>query len=120
MDSRFNAIYTSPENLIFKVVFFPDRIYHAQYLNATRSDRYRYNVMEVRAAADIILLKCEVYMDGQYLGNLLRIEYRAARLVEQIREKGRFLRDELLVWVQVRPDDQPQQEAYVKMFYDRW
>ena len=39
MDPRFNSIYTSPENEVFKVVFYPDRIYHAEYLNATRSPR---------------------------------------------------------------------------------
>ena len=48
MDPRFNDIFTRPENAIFRVVFYPDRIYHAQYLNATRSPRYRYNVREVR------------------------------------------------------------------------
>jgi hypothetical protein len=120
MDARFNSIYTDPWNLIFKVVFFPDRIYHAQYLNATRSDRYRYNVMEVRAYADMIVMKGEVYMDGQFLSNFLRLEYRAARLVEQIREKGRFLRDELLAWVRLMPEDQPVQEGYVKLFFDTW
>ena len=55
MDPRFNDIFTSPENDIFKVVFFPDRIYHARYLNATRSRRYRYNVQEVRGK----LVKCQ-------------------------------------------------------------
>ena len=49
MDARFSDIFDRPENTIFRVVFFPDRIYHAQYLNATRSPRYRYNVREVRA-----------------------------------------------------------------------
>jgi hypothetical protein len=48
MDPKFNGVAATPENEIFKVVFFPDRIYHAQYLNATRSPRYRYNVTEVR------------------------------------------------------------------------
>src|SRR5262245_23676746 len=91
--SNFNEIFTDPWNSIFKVVFFPDRIYHAQYLNATRSDRYRYNVQEVRAYSDIIVMKGEVYMDGEFFCNFLRIEYRAARLVEQIRERGRFLKD---------------------------
>jgi hypothetical protein len=37
MDPRFDSIFTSPENAIFKIVFYPDRIYHAEYLNATRS-----------------------------------------------------------------------------------
>jgi oxalate decarboxylase/phosphoglucose isomerase-like protein (cupin superfamily) len=101
-------------------VFFPDRIYHAQYLNATRSERYRYNVQEVHAYADIIVMKGEVYMDGQYLCNFLRIEYRAGRLVEQIREKGRFLRDELLAWVKLLPDGQDIPAVYVKMHFDSW
>ena len=87
MDPRFNAIFTTPENDIFKVVFYPDRIYHAQYLNATRSPRYRYNVLEVRSEVDITLLKCEVYLDGKFLCNALRIEYRAGRLVELAREE---------------------------------
>lgn len=119
--SSFNNIYTDPWNSIFKVVFFPDRIFHAQYLNATRSDRYRYNVQEVRAYADIIVMKGEVYMDGEYLCNFLRIEYRAGRLVEQIRERGRFLKDELLAWVKLLPgDDTDGPVAYVKMHHDAW
>ena len=52
MDPRFGALATHPSNDIFQVVFFPDRIYHAQYLNATRSPRYRYNVQEVRSKAE--------------------------------------------------------------------
>ena len=48
MDRRFNEIAVDPVNSIFEVMFFPDRIYHAQYLNATRSVRYRYVVQEVR------------------------------------------------------------------------
>jgi hypothetical protein len=120
MDAKFNEIYTDPWNLIFKVVFFPDRIYHAQYLNATRSERYRYNVQEVRAYADIIVMKGEVYMDGEYLCNFLRLEYRAARLVEQAREKGRFVRDELLAWIKPMPDGADIAPAFVKMFYDAW
>jgi mannose-6-phosphate isomerase-like protein (cupin superfamily) len=119
--SSFNDIFTDPWNSIFKVVFFPDRIYHAQYLNATRSDRYRYNVQEVRAYADIIVMKGEVYMDGEYLSNFLRIEYRAGRLVEQIRERGRFLKDELIAWVKPLPgDDEDGPAAYVKLHYDAW
>ena len=64
MDPRFNAISRARRTMIFKVVFFPDRIYHAQYLNATRSPRYRYNVKEVRSEVDITLLKGEVFLDG--------------------------------------------------------
>ena len=59
MDPRFNAMFEDVENQIFKVVFYPDRIYHAAYFNATRSSRYRYNVTEVRNAFDITVLKGE-------------------------------------------------------------
>ena len=121
MDARFESIFTSPEAMIFKVVFFPDRIYHAQYLNATRSARYRYNVQEVRGYSDIQVLKGEVYLDGRFLGNFLRLEYRAGRLVEQARERGRLLRSELLAWVKVLPlDPSGTAEATVKLHFDRW
>jgi mannose-6-phosphate isomerase-like protein (cupin superfamily) len=122
MKAQFNEIYTSPENSIFKVVFFPDRIYHAQYLNATRSERYRYNVQEVRAIVDVIVLKGEVYLDGAFLCNFLRIEYRASRLVEQSRERGRLLRGELLAWVKLMPQGGADlaREARVKLHYDNW
>ncbi len=109
MDTRFNDIFNNtqqqPWNEIFQVVFFPDRIYHAQYLNATRSSRYRYNVTEVRNIIDVAVLKGEVYMDGIPFTNFLRIEYRASRLIERVREKGRFLSDSVLAWVKVCPDD---------------
>jgi mannose-6-phosphate isomerase-like protein (cupin superfamily) len=121
MDPRFNSIFTSPENEVFKVVFYPDRIYHAQYLNATRSPRYRYNVTEVRSEVDITLLKCEVFLDGKYLCNALRIEYRAGRLVEQVREKNRFLRDQLIANIDVLPQSTgPPVNATVKLHYDEW
>lgn len=121
MDPRFNDIFTSPENSIFKVVFFPDRIYHAPYLNATRSSRYRYNVTEVRGYLDIIALKAQVYLDGSFFCNVLRLEYRASRLVEQARLKNRFLREEVLSWVKLDAngrDDGP--ESMVKLHYDAW
>jgi mannose-6-phosphate isomerase-like protein (cupin superfamily) len=121
MDPRFNEIFNSPENEIFKVVFFPDRIYHAPYLNATRSKRYRYNVTEVRGYLDITALKAEVYLDGSFLSNVLRIEYRGARLVEQARIKDRFLREEIVAWVkllQAGQDAGP--ESMVKLHYDEW
>ena len=121
MDPRFNAIFTSPENEVFKVVFYPDRIYHAEYLNATRSPRYRYNVVEVRSEVDITLLKCEVFLDGKFLCNALRIEYRAGRLVEQAREKNRFLRNEILANMDVLPDGPGSVvNATVKLHYDEW
>jgi len=121
MDSRFNKIFTDPENSIFKVVFFPDRIYHAQYLNATRSQRYRYNVREVRTKADTTIMKGEVYMDGLFYSNFMRIEYRAGRLVETARENNRFLRDQLLAFVRLLPNDASlNAEAMVKLHYCRW
>ena len=52
-----NVHFDAPWNKIFKIVFFPDRIYHAQYFNATRSPRYQYNVLEVRGRADFQLLR---------------------------------------------------------------
>ena len=120
MDERFNDIFTSPENSVFRVVFYPDRIYHAAYLNATRSPRYRYNVQEVRNKLDIAVLKGEVYLDGEFLCNFLRLEYRASRLVEQARERSRFVRGELLGWVRLLPDDMPPTEATVKLQYCPW
>ena len=60
MDQAFNDIQNRPENSIFSIVFFPDRIYHAQYLNATRSTRYRYYVHEVRNALDNMVMKGRV------------------------------------------------------------
>jgi mannose-6-phosphate isomerase-like protein (cupin superfamily) len=91
MDPRFDKLASDPWAQVFQVVFFPDRIYHAQYLNATRCSRYRYNVWEVRGKADIMVLKGEVYLDGTKISNFLRIEYRASRLVEVLRESNRFL-----------------------------
>src|SRR3954447_23822888 len=105
MDPKFNEIFTSPENSIFQVVFFPDRIYHAQYLNATRSPRYRYNVQEVRNKGDAHVLKGEVYLDGRFLSNFMRIEYRASRLTELVREKSRFIRHKVKAYIRLNTDD---------------
>jgi mannose-6-phosphate isomerase-like protein (cupin superfamily) len=109
-DPRFNYIFTRPENDIFHVVFFPDRIYHAQYLNATRSSRYRYNVQEVRGQLDINVLKGEVYLDGKFLCNFLRVEYRASR----------FIRGELLSYINLLPEDLPPTAATIKLTYCPW
>lgn len=120
---EFNARTTAPWNQIFKIVFFPDRIYHAQYLNATRSPRYQYNVLEVRSRADFTLLKCEVYLDGNFLCNALRVEYRAARLAEQARENGRLLGDQVLAWLELDhrdPKVAKSSRRYVKLFFDRF
>lgn len=104
MESGFDRLHTDPENQIFKVVFYPDRVYHAQYLNATRSPRYRYNVQEVRSQADITVMKGEVFIDGLFLTNFLRVEYRASRLVEVAREKGRFVRGRVMGWIRLLPE----------------
>jgi len=119
--SSFDAAFTNANNEIFKVVFFPDRIYHDRYLNATRSPRYRYNVREVRSYLDITAMKAEVYLDGRFISNVLRLEYGGSRLVEQIRERGRFLRDRLVAWVQPLPEgnvNPPQ--TRVAMQFDAW
>ena len=121
MDPKFNDVANSIANDIFKVVFFPDRIYHAQYLNATRSPRYRYNVMEVRGYTDIIVMKGEVYFDGLFYSNFVRIEYRAGRLVEQVREANRLIGWELLCWLRLTSaDEQRQADATVRLHYDPW
>ncbi len=121
MDPRFNDIFSRPENEIFQVVFFPDRIYHAQYLNATRSPRYRYNVREVRNKAEIAVIKAEVYLDGVFLSNVLRIEYRSARLIEVSRQKSRLAQNEMIAWVRLLHDDPARQaEAEIKLHSCRW
>lgn len=121
MDPRFDVIQNSPENSIFAIVFFPDRIYHAQYLNATRSARYRYYVHEVRNAFDTMVMKGLVFFDGNLLARYLRIEYRASRLVEQARERNRFLRTAVLAQIGVRHRDPARNaQALVRMHYDDW
>ena len=121
MDPRFDTIASHPANAIFQVVFFPDRIYHAQYLNATRSPRYRYNVREVRSKVDATVLKGEVFLDDRRLCNFLRIEYRASRLVEVVRERQRFVRDAVVAWVRLLPSDRSKSaEARVKLGYCPW
>lgn len=105
MDARFEQVFTHPENAIFQVVFFPDRIYHARYLNATRSSRYRYNVTEVRSGSDITIMKGDVYLGGARLCGMLRIEYTAVKLVEQARELNRRLGPTVKAWVQVAGND---------------
>ena len=90
---QFREIYSSPENQIFKVVFFPDRVFHAQYLNASRAaDRYRYVVSEARSILDISVLKAQVYLDGRKLANLLRLEYRQPADRADARERPRHAR----------------------------
>jgi mannose-6-phosphate isomerase-like protein (cupin superfamily) len=98
MDVRFEELFERPENEIFRIVFFPDRIYHARYLSATRSSRYRYAVREVRSAAVLTAMKGQVFFGGQHLCNILRLEYSAQRLLEYARERGRTLGPRLRAW----------------------
>jgi mannose-6-phosphate isomerase-like protein (cupin superfamily) len=131
MDIRFEDIYNHPSASVFQVVFFPDRIYHAQYLNATRSERYRYNVQEVRTKADITVLKGEVYKDAELYTTFLRVEYRSARLVEAMRVKGRLqgttaVRARIRLWLDTERRDlsQPQflgdSDPIVRLYYCPW
>ena len=124
-DPKFDQTFPDPSNDIFKVVFYPDRIYHAAYLNATRSPRYRYNVSEVRNAFDITVLKAQVYLDGIFLSNVLRIEYRGARLTEVAREKNRFLREQIMMHIRLidplAPDNAPEgPQADLYLHFDKW
>src|SRR5579863_1520250 len=121
MNGLFNNIQNTPDNQIFQVVFFPDRIYHARYLNATRCSRYRYYVHEVRNAWDSTLMKGLVFLDGLLLANFIRLEYRAGRLVEQAREQNRFLQDCVLVNLSlIHADPGKNASAQVRMHLDAW
>jgi mannose-6-phosphate isomerase-like protein (cupin superfamily) len=121
MDAVFNDIFTEPQNEIFRVVFYPDRVYHAQYLNATRSPRYRYNVREVRNAIGILVMKGEVYMDDKFLTNFIRIEYSSSRLVELSREQNRFVTESIMAWMRLLPDDANKTaESTFKLHYCPW
>jgi oxalate decarboxylase/phosphoglucose isomerase-like protein (cupin superfamily) len=121
MNGQFNNIQNTPDNQIFQVVFFPDRIYHARYLNATRCSRYRYYVHEVRNAWDSTLMKGLVFLDGLLLANFIRLDYRAGRLVEQAREQNRFLEDSVLVNLSlIHADSTKNASAQVRMHFDAW
>lgn len=120
MDLRFDAIQSHPANQVFHVVFFPDRVYHASYLNATRSTRYTYAVDEVRSKSDAMVLKGCVRMDDKPLTNFLRIEYRAGRLTEQARLKQRFANCRVIAWVKIEPEGLPTAEARVILTYCPW
>jgi mannose-6-phosphate isomerase-like protein (cupin superfamily) len=130
MDLRFEDIVNHPSVSVFQVVFFPDRIYHDQYLNATRSERYRYNVQEVRTKADITVLKGEVYKDQLFYTTFVRIEYRSARLVEAMRAKGRLegltVRGRIRMWLDDEKRDLAQaqflgdDDPIIRLFYDPW
>jgi mannose-6-phosphate isomerase-like protein (cupin superfamily) len=119
-DPRFDAIQSHPANEIFHVVFFPDRIYHAEYLNATRSARYRYNVLEVRSKSSANVLKGEVYLDENKISNFVRVEYRSEKLIEVARQKGRFVGREVVVWVKLIAEGKDPVEARVPLTYCPW
>lgn len=119
MDTRFDQVFTHPENEIFRVVFFPDRIYHARYLTATRSSRYRYYVAEVRGSADGTVIKGDVFLGGSKLCSMLRIEYAGIRLVEQAREFGRRLGPRTKAWIRITGEDPGRSaEAVVTLHWD--
>jgi len=121
MDSRFTDIQNRPENSIFSIVFYPDRIYHAPYLNATRSSRYRYYVHQVRSQVDTTLMTGYVFFDGVLFANFIRLEYRASRLTEVVREHERFLHDELLANVKLHHQDSSRDgQAWLKLHFDPW
>lgn len=121
MEAVFNDAFNSVENDIFKVVFYPDRVYHARYLNATRSPRYRYNVREVRSAIGILVMKGQVFLDDRLLTNFVRIEYKPDRLVELSREKNRLLDKLLIGWARFLPEDTSLvTESQFKLEYCNW
>lgn len=121
MNSGFTDIQQRPENSIFSIVFYPDRIYHAPYLNATRSSRYRYYVHQVRSQVDLTLMTGYVFFDGILFANFIRLEYRASRLTETAREKERFLHAELLAHIKLHhQEDFRNGEGWVKLHFDPW
>lgn len=120
MDPRFNQIAADPRNSIFEVVFFPDRVYHAQYLNATRSSRYRYVVQEVRGKSEINALKGFVFIDGLQICNFLRIEARGGRLAEVVRERGRFMGPDIMANVGLTTVDGHRVDTLVRMHFCPW
>jgi hypothetical protein len=124
MDPRLAAIADDPANSIFAVVFFPDRIYHQEYLNATRSPRYRYNVREVRGYHEVLSLKGRVFLDGALFCNFIRIEYRGSRLTEAVRAKNRLLRNRCSAWIRLTDKAGRQAEIpgdrLLDLHWDEW
>src|ERR1043165_6050687 len=120
MDQRFNDIFNKkrPDNEVFRVFFYPYRICHAAYLNATVSQRYRYNVTEVRTKHDITLIKAKVYQDGQFLANVLRIEYIGNRLNETTRECNRLLQGCVNATLSAITHEGANISAQLKLHYD--
>jgi mannose-6-phosphate isomerase-like protein (cupin superfamily) len=120
MDPRFSEVFSKPDNEIFKVVFYPDRIYHDAYLNATVSERYRYNVTEVRNKHDITFIKAQVYQDGRFLANVFRIEYLGSRLCETARERSRFLQSQVLCNLKVTLPDGSSANTQITLNFCNW
>jgi hypothetical protein len=124
MDPRLATIAEDPANTIFAVVFFPDRIYHQEYLNATRSPRYRYNVQEVRGYHEVLCLKGRVFMDGALYCNFIRFEYRGSRLTEAVRAKNRLLRNTCVAWIRLTDKAGKQAETpgdhLLVLHWDEW
>lgn len=120
MDARFDEIFTHPENDFFKVVFPPDRVYHARYLNATRADEYRYDVHEVRDKTDIVVLKGSVYYQGLFLSNFIRLEYGGNRLCETAREQNRFLRSQIIADITLTTATGESASARVRLHFCDW
>jgi mannose-6-phosphate isomerase-like protein (cupin superfamily) len=122
MDQRFNEVFFEkrPENEIFRVVFFPDRIYHDAYFNATVSQRYRYYVEEVRSKHDITLIKAQVFQDGKFLANMIRVEYHGSRLIETARERGRFLQSSVTGNLKLTTPDGNTIESPIKLNFCNW
>ena len=120
MEPTFRELFSLPENEVFKIVSFPDRIYHSHSFNATRSPRYRYTVRAVQAKADITLIKAEVFLDAHFYCNLLRLEYRGGRLIEQARHRrGRRLGRQILASLRIlSADTTPPVVGVVKLTFD--
>lgn len=116
MDERYREIEQKPENSIFRVVFFPDRIYHAEYLAASGCERYTYSVRQVRNKSAITILKGHVYLDGQIVANFLRMEYRGERLQEASREKKRTLGDAVVAEINL-PKSEGNPSSEVRLHY---
>ncbi|MEI7686345.1 MAG: cupin domain-containing protein, partial [Planctomycetota bacterium] len=126
MEPTFSDLFSGTEHEVFKIVSFGDRICHQRHFNASVSPRYRYNVRSVQAKSDVVVQLAEVFLDSQFLCNMLRIEYRASRLVEAARAHGRLLGDQVQAWFHLVPEgtnlDTPLQErgpaSTVKLTFD--
>jgi hypothetical protein len=124
MDPRLATVADDPANSIFAVVFFPDRIYHQEYLNATRSPRYRYSVQEVRGYHEVLCLKGRVFLDGAPYCKFIRLEYRGSRLTEAVRTKNRLLRNRCSAWCRLTDKSgvraETQGDCLVTLHWDDW